>query len=335
MNHDIVADGAARLHQSPLLRVLAATTVSMHFFFVALWLCERISLLLLLLLWLCAARTASATITNTPCVKPMLDSYPAFTSRFVAARTVNIYLPACYRANPTQRCAVLYMHDGQNLFDPATSFIGVDWAVHTALEQLLAAHAARPTIIVGIWNTPQRLPEYLPAKPCALITNPTLRTEFLRKYGTPLSDAYLRFIVSELKPFIDARYRTLPDRANTFIMGSSMGGLISLYAVCEYPAVFGSAGCLSTHWPAGDGIMIEYLRGALPDPAAHKLYFDHGTATLDASYEAFQHQVDAVLRAAGYTEGTNWLTRRFPGHEHSERAWRRRVHIPLQFLLAP
>jgi predicted alpha/beta superfamily hydrolase len=265
----------------------------------------------------------------------MLDTYPAFTSRFVAARNVNVYLPACYRENPTQRCAVLYMHDGQNLFNPATSFIGVDWAVHTALEQLLAAGRIRPTIIVGIWNTPQRLPEYMPAKPCALITNPTHRAEFARKYGAPRSDEYLRFIVTELKPFIDARYRTLPDRANTFIMGSSMGGLISLYAVCEYPAVFGGAGCLSTHWPAGDGIVREYLRGALPDPATHKLYFDHGTEALDATYAEFQLAVDKTMRAAGYADGTNWLTRRFPGAEHSERAWRRRVHIPLEFLLAP
>jgi predicted alpha/beta superfamily hydrolase len=265
----------------------------------------------------------------------MLDTYPAFTSRFVAARNVNVHLPACYRENPTQRCAVLYMHDGQNLFDPATSFIGVDWAVHTALEQLLAAGRIRPTIIVGIWNTPQRLPEYMPAKPCALITNPTHRAELARKYGAPRSDEYLRFIVTELKPFIDARYRTLPDRANTFIMGSSMGGLISLYAVCEYPAVFGGAGCLSTHWPAGDGIVREYLRGALPDPATHKLYFDHGTEALDATYAEFQLAVDKTMRAAGYADGTNWLTRRFPGAEHSERAWRRRVHIPLEFLLAP
>ncbi|MCX7003219.1 MAG: alpha/beta hydrolase-fold protein, partial [bacterium] len=233
----------------------------------------------------------------------MLDTFPAFTSGCVAARNVSVYLPACYRDNPTQRCAVLYMHDGQNLFDPATSFIGVDWAVHTALEQLLAAQRVRPTIIVGIWNTPQRLPEYMPAKPCALITNPVVQAEFVRKYGKPLSDAYLRFIVTELKPFIDARYRTQPDRANTFIMGSSMGGLISAYALCEYPQVFGGAACLSTHWPAGDGVMIDYLRSALPDPANHKIYFDHGTETLDASYAQFQQRVDAVVRAAGYADG--------------------------------
>jgi predicted alpha/beta superfamily hydrolase len=173
----------------------------------------------------------------------------------------------------------------------------------------------------------------MPAKAGAYITNDEVRAAYVERYGVPLSDEYLRFIVTEVKPMIDGRYRTLRDRAHTFIMGSSMGGLISLYALCEYPEVFGGAGCLSTHWPAGDGAMIAYLRAAVPEPAAHRLYFDHGTQTLDATYEEFQRRVDEVVRARGYGEGTNWITRRFPGHEHSERAWRERVHIPLEFLL--
>lgn len=263
----------------------------------------------------------------------MLKTYSAFTSDYVTARTVQVYLPAAYAASPGQRFPVLYMHDGQNLFDPATAFIGVDWGVHEALEQLVAAGRARPAIIVGIWNTPQRRAEYFPDKAFAQLTNDALRAHVISNYGAPCGDRYVQFIVSGLKPFIDSHYRTLPGRDDTFIMGSSMGGLISLYALCEYPHIFGGAGCLSTHWPAGDGIMIKYLRTALPDPATHTLYFDHGTHTLDATYEAFQVQVDELLRAHGYTEGTNWITRRFSGHEHSERAWRERVHIPLAFLL--
>ena len=116
-------------------------------------------------------------------------------------------------------------------------------------------------------------------------------------------------------------------------MGSSMGGLISLYALTEYPAVFGGAACLSTHWPAGGGVMIDYLRSALPDPAGHRIYFDHGTATLDSLYPPFQRRADAVMRAAGYVEGRDWVTRVFAGAEHSERAWRVRVEQPLIFLL--
>lgn len=112
-----------------------------------------------------------------------------------------------------------------------------------------------------------------------------------------------------------------------------MGGLISLYAASEYPDVFGGIGALSTHWPAGDGIVIDYLTAHLPDPRTHKLYFDYGTQTLDAGYEPYQRRMDAAMRAGGYTEGRNWITRKFEGAEHSERAWRERVDVPLQFLL--
>jgi predicted alpha/beta superfamily hydrolase len=151
--------------------------------------------------------------------------------------------------------------------------------------------------------------------------------------GEPLSDRYLEFLVGELKPFVDEHYRTLPGRQHTFVMGSSMGGLISLYALCEYPGVFGGAGCLSTHWPAAGGATIDYLQRALPAPGAHRLYFDYGTETLDAEYEPYQQRADAILRAAGYCPGVDWLTRRVEGAEHSERSWRERVHIPLLFLL--
>ncbi|MDW8466083.1 MAG: alpha/beta hydrolase-fold protein [Chloroherpetonaceae bacterium] len=147
------------------------------------------------------------------------------------------------------------------------------------------------------------------------------------------SDNYLRFLVEELKPFIDSTYRTRPEQSHTFIMGSSMGGLISLYAICEYPHIFGGAACLSTHFPAADGAVIEYMKSHLPDPATHKIYFDYGTETLDAQYEPYQQRADAVMRQRGFIEGKNWITRKFPGDEHSERAWRKRVHIPLLFLL--
>jgi predicted alpha/beta superfamily hydrolase len=149
------------------------------------------------------------------------------------------------------------------------------------------------------------------------------------------SDAYLRFLVDELKPAIDARYRTLPGPADTVVMGSSMGGLISLYAVAEYPQVFGAAGAVSTHWPAADGAMVEWLGRHLPDPATHRLYFDYGTATLDAGYAPYQEAMDVLLRQAGYREGENWRTLRFEGAEHNEAAWKARVDEPLRFLLGP
>ena len=143
----------------------------------------------------------------------------------------------------------------------------------------------------------------------------------------------MKFLVEELKPFIDGQYNTLPDPANTFVMGSSMGGLISLYAISEYPHVFGGAGCISTHWPIGDMSLVDEMAHRLPDPASHRLYFDFGTETLDRPYEPFQRQMDDHLRQARYIEGQNWVTRKFEGAEHSERSWRKRVEIPLSFLL--
>jgi predicted alpha/beta superfamily hydrolase len=260
--------------------------------------------------------------------------YASMHSAQVAARNVDVWLPPGYATDTTQRYPVVYMHDGQNLFDPATSYGGVDWAVDEVMTQLIADGKARPAIIVGVWNTPQRREEYMPRRPL---------DEKGVKFNVPgvpdvkaediLSDRYLAFLVDELKPFIDASYRTLPGRADTVIMGSSMGGLISQYAISKYPEVFGGAGCVSTHWPAGDGIALDDFGAHLPDPASHKYWFDFGTKTLDSSYEPYQRRADAMLRKAGYVEGQNWITRKFEGAEHSEKAWRVRVNQPLEFLL--
>ena len=115
-------------------------------------------------------------------------------------------------------------------------------------------------------------------------------------------------------------------------MGSSMGGLISLYAISQYPDVFHGAGCLSTHWSAGLGELVNEMAKRLPDPKSHKLYFDYGTCGLDAQYEPFQLQMDGHLRKAGYTE-SNWMTCKFEGADHNEAAWRARVELPLEFLV--
>jgi predicted alpha/beta superfamily hydrolase len=188
--------------------------------------------------------------------------------------------------------------------------------------------------VVGVWNTPLRLQEYMPRKP---VTAPSLPIGVEGMGELPasgiVSDKYLAFLVEELKPLIDGAYRTKRGRDDTFVMGSSMGGLISLYAVAEYPRVFGGVGAVSTHWPIGKGIVIDWLATHLPDPRTHRLYFDHGTATLDAQYAPYQQRMDAIVRAAGYVEGDNFTTRVFEGADHSERAWRQRVDVPLQFLL--
>ena len=271
-------------------------------------------------------------------------------SKYADPRRVVVWLPDGYsRRGP--KYAVLYMHDGQNLFDKATAGYGMEWEIDEHLSKLIAEKKVRPTIVVGIWNTPKRLQEYVPSKAFNGLP-PEYRDKVRALYGgDPLSDGYLKFIVRELRPMIDAKFNVKTDRADTAIMGSSMGSLISLYAIDEYPQIFGAAGMMSTHWPlfmTPEGKSVDqkefevvssaferYLRPALPDPRTHKLYFDHGTETLDAIYKAYQDRVDQVVARRGYRQGVNWLTRNFPGQKHNEISWASRVDVPLQFLLPP
>lgn len=257
-----------------------------------------------------------------------------FPSRHIAPRHVDVWCPPAAAAGSALRYPVIYMHDGQNLFDPASSFIGVDWGVIEAMTGLMQTGGHPGAIVVGIWNSPQRWRDYMPAKPLHLPEGRGLLAAFSEQAGgEPLSDSYLRFIVEELKPFIDAIYPTRPDRPSTFVMGSSMGALISLYALAEHPDLFGGAGCLSTHWPIGEQILLKYFAISLPKPSSNKLYFDYGTEDLDRDYETYQIQMDGFLQNIGYRSGRDWLTLKFQGAGHSERAWRARLQIPLAFLL--
>ncbi len=257
-----------------------------------------------------------------------MDFYPGLESAFVDARNVEVMLPPGYDENKAYD--VIYFHDGQNVFNAETSFAGVAWEVDKAINKLLKEERIRPAIVVAIWNTSKRMQEYMPSKPSESVHKKAKKAGWKQKI---LSDGYLRFIVTELKPFIDHTYHTLPHRENTFVMGSSMGGLISFYALAEYPEIFGGAGCISTHWPELDGVFLDYVKKNLPQPGKHKLYFDYGTETLDAQYESYQHIVDEMMKEKGFTKDVDWLTLKFNGADHSEKAWQERVHIPLEFLL--
>lgn len=264
-----------------------------------------------------------------------LQTIEDFPTKWVTPRRVDIWLPPEYGKVKGQQYAVLYLHDGQNLFIPELSYTRIDWGIDEAIVSLRENDRIIPTIAVGIWNTPLRVQEYMPAKPLMISgeSEAKIQTEPFRKKEPVLSDQYLKFIVQELKPYIDSHFHTLPDKDHTFIMGSSMGGLISLYAVCEYSDIFGGAGCVSTHWPIGSGVVIKYFSKAIPKPGANRFYFDFGTGTLDAGYEKYQNRVDAIMGKAGYRRNIDWLTQKFPGAEHAEKYWRQRVHIPLEFLL--
>ncbi|MEO7277844.1 MAG: alpha/beta hydrolase-fold protein [Sphingomicrobium sp.] len=271
-------------------------------------------------------------------------------SRFADPRRVAVWLPSGYRAKGP-KYAVVYMHDGQNLFDKATAGYGMEWKVDEHLDRLIRDHKVRPAIVVGIWNTPKRLQEYVPSK--AFTALPAdYRGRVAALYGgDPLSDGYLKFIVRELRPMIDRRFNVYSDRSNTVIMGSSMGSLVSLYAIDEYPTVFGGAAMMSTHWPLfmrpnGDSVsdpeyevvssaFERYLAPTLPDPRTHRLYFDHGSETLDKTYARYQQRVDGVVARRGYRQGINWLSLSFPGQKHNEISWASRLDEPLEFLIPP
>ena len=306
--------------------------------------------LLLALLLLAGAPVAAEPLQRVNVSAGTIVDLGVLQSNYADPRRVVVWLPPGYKTRGPKH-AVLYMHDGQNQFDKATAGYGMEWEIDEHLSQLIRDQKVRPTIVVGIWNTPKRLQEYVPSKAFTTLP-PNYRDKVRALYGgDPLSDGYLKFLVRELKPMIDKRFNVKTDRANTAIMGSSMGALISLYAVDEYPQVFGGAGMMSTHWPLvinPDGKPVSdddyeivsttfehYLAPALPDPRTHKLYFDHGSETLDATYKRYQDRVDAVVARRGYKQGVNWLTRNFPGQKHNEISWASRVDIPLQFLLPP
>lgn len=277
---------------------------------------------------------AAATTVTLPGVTGTLRHHARFPSRHVAARDVDVWLPPGYDADPGRRYPVVYAQDGQNLFYPKHAYTGDEWGVDETMAALVERGDIRPAIVVGIWNTPQRIGEYMPEKAVTMDPMPTGVEAFAPvPRESIVSDDYLAFLVDELKPYIDAHYRTLPGRDDTFVMGSSMGGLVSAYAVAEYPEVFGGAAALSTHWPACDGCVVDWLSAHLPDPRTHRFYFDHGTETLDAAYAPYQQRMDAAMREHGYVAGDSWMSRVFEGDAHAEKSWRRRLDVPLRFLL--
>lgn len=268
-----------------------------------------------------------ANSQNKSAEHTVIHKYLEFQSQNVSERSVEVLLPPNYDEN--KKYPVLYMHDGQMLFDANTTWNHQEWGVDEVIKDLILNKKIRPVIVVGVWFD-NRYAEYMPAKPKAKLKM-AARPENLK--GEIISDQYLKFLVEELKPFIDGKYNTLTGSEDTFVLGSSMGGLISCYAISEYPSVFGGAVCMSTHWPALDGVFLDYVSENLPDPKSHKIYFDYGTATLDSLYQPYQEKVDVMMKKRGYQQDKNWMTRKFEGAVHNENAWRDRLHVPLEFLL--
>lgn len=267
-----------------------------------------------------------------------------FPSKYVDARNIDVWLPDGY--SDQKKYAVLYMHDGQMLFDASTTWNKQEWSVDETMGKLIKEGKIKETIVVGVWNDNEfRHAEYFPQK--TLMDIPLESREFIissQLKNKARADDYLKFLVTELKPYIDKNFSTRTDRKNTFILGSSMGGLISIYALCEYPDVFGGAAGMSSHLPLILAESVDaknetiaasfrtYLEKNLPKANTRKIYFDYGDQTLDAFYPPLQRKVDALMTSKGWTQ-KSWTTRYFPGENHSEVAWSKRLDIPLVFLL--
>lgn len=273
--------------------------------------------------------------------------YQNFNSVNIGNRNVRIWLPDNY--DPRIKHQVLFANDGQMLWDGTITWNQQEWKLDEVLGKLIKEKKVKPTIVVAVDNAGvNRHSEYFPQKPFESLTRKTQDSLYtLKRQPNQLlfaskvySDQYLKFLVEELKPFVERNYTTYKNNKHTFIMGSSMGGLISMYAATEYPNIFGGAICMSTHWP---GIFSaennpvpqafqNYLKENLPKYGKNKYYFDFGTETLDAMYELHQKEVDKIMREKKYTK-KYWQTLKFSGAAHTEEAWAQRLVIPLSMML--
>jgi predicted alpha/beta superfamily hydrolase len=251
---------------------------------------------------------------------------------------LSIWLPPGYDASG-RRYPVLYMHDGHNLFDPKNSNFNKIWAADKAMLAAMASGTVEPHIIIGIWAPGRdRYRQYLPRSAYdAAPTAVRAQMDAMSNGGAVVSDRYLAWIAGPLKSWVDSSFRTRPGRDDTAIVGSSMGGLMSCYAILERPDVFGRAGCVSSHWPAVDPRAVAgedsgvksmwdaWFAKRLGAPDGRRVWMDHGTATLDQFYAPYQQVVDARFAAAGWQKGRDWESKVYEGAEHEENAWAARL----------
>lgn len=271
------------------------------------------------------------------CQKPessvgQIDFIPAFSSEYVDSRSVAVWLPNGYSQD--KKYKVVYLHDGQNLFDANITWNHQEWNIDEHLQHLIDNHQIEPCIAVGIWNNgSKRHIEYFPQKPFEMLEasfRDSLLTTTKRNEETPMfagaiiSDNYLLFLTKELIPYIEKNYSVGHKAQDRLIAGASMGGLISWYAVLEYPHVFDHAACFSTHWP---GIWPkddpeQKLFHAFHQYAQFKKkrnthwYFDHGTEGLDQYYGPYQEKMNGV-----YAKNKHFKSRVHQGFDHSENSW--------------
>jgi len=232
-------------------------------------------------------------------------------------RDVIVWLPPGHEENPTVRYPVLYMQDGQNVFDPATSSFGVDWQIDESLDSMIRAGKIAPLIVVGIYNTADRTYEYTPGEK-----------------GT----AYMNLVAQTIKPLIDKTYRTLPDRANTFVGGSSAGGIISFMTVWTYPEIFSKAMCMSPAFKTPDGFeykfdFVKVVKESKPRKNV-TFYLDNGGVGLEAELQPGIDEMIQALREKGYEFEKQFVMKKDATASHNEAAWAERFPSAIQWLIS-
>jgi predicted alpha/beta superfamily hydrolase len=242
-----------------------------------------------------------------------------FQSQFLEhKRDVIVYLPPGYETDTARRYQVLYMHDGQNLFDPATAFGGVEWGVDATAQRLIDAGELDPLIIVGIYNTGQyRIDEYAPT--------------FDPKHSRGgKADLYGRFIVEELKRFVDHSYRTMAGPEQTGLGGSSLGGLVTLYLGLKYPRIFSRLMVMSPSVWWDQAVILRVVKGLKAKPAT-RIWLDVGTKEGKLAPGQARALRDELI-AQGWRLDSDLSFLQVKGGRHNERDWGQRVEPALKFL---
>ncbi len=277
---------------------------------------------------------------------PGIIVHNQFPSKYLAMkRNVVVLLPPDYESAEERRYPVLYMQDGQNLFNEATSFNGIEWKMDETAHRLMQANQVSPAIIVGVFNTELRNSEYTPP---GMSTNDA-------KHPDSKADAYGKFLVEELKPFVDARYRTMKEREHTAIGGSAMGGLVSIYVAETHPDVFGAVAVCSP-WlrsPDGQKKLLPELMNEAKFVRGTRWYIDMGTKGNGAGYPpitdpakvsdpqvastalADVHELTAAFDSAGLRKGQDYVYEEVQGAEFNEPAWQSRVEPLLKAIFPP
>ncbi|WP_224366300.1 alpha/beta hydrolase-fold protein [Hyalangium versicolor] len=238
-------------------------------------------------------------------------------------RDIIVWLPPEYDEGPKRRYPVLYMHDGQNLMDAATSYTGAEWRVDEAAQQLVTAGDVEPLIIVGVYNTEDRFSEYTQVKD----------TGEFASLGGGNADAYGKFLVEELKPMIDRTFRTKTGPQDTGLAGSSLGGLVTLHLGIKYPNIFRRLGVVSPSVFWGNKDILARVK-ALKKKTPQKLWVDIGTEESKGSQETVDdtRQLRDALVAEGWVEGKDLQYVEIPGAIHTETAWADRIDDILKYL---